>query len=124
MMVKYLLLILTAVVIGDSVTAKDTTRLKGESVMKIENQVVEASCGECQFGLAGAGCDLAIQVDGKAYFVDGTHIDDHGDAHADDGFCETVRLARVSGEIRDGRFQSESFRVLPHTADSTGSEKR
>ena len=32
------------------------------------------------------GCDLAIRIDGKSYFVEGTKIDDHGDAHANDGF--------------------------------------
>jgi hypothetical protein len=48
---------------------------------------VEAACGECRFGLPGSGCDLAVRIDGVAYFVDGTGIDDHGDAHAQDGFC-------------------------------------
>ena len=43
-------------------------------------QVVEAACGECQFKLKGDDCDLAVRIDGKAYFVDGTTIDAHGDA--------------------------------------------
>ena len=50
------------------------------------NQVVEAACGQCQFGITEkSGCDLAIRIDGKSYVVDGTNIHDHGDAHADDG---------------------------------------
>jgi len=74
------------------------------------NQVVDAACGQCQFGITGkAGCDLAVKIDGKSYFVDGTTIHDHGDAHADDGFCETIRQVEVKGEIIDGRFKAESF---------------
>ena len=77
------------------------------------NQIVDASCGQCQFGITGkAGCDLAVRIDGKSYFVDGTSIHDHGDAHADDGFCEAIRQAEVKGEIIDGRFKSDSFTLV------------
>ena len=77
------------------------------------NQVVEAACGQCQFGITGkAGCDLAVRIDGKSYFVDGTSIHDHGDAHADDGFCEAIRQANVKGEIIDGRFKAETFTII------------
>jgi hypothetical protein len=37
--------------------------------------------------LKGYACDLAVRIDGKTYFVDGTSIDSHGDAHAEDGFA-------------------------------------
>ena len=74
------------------------------------HQVVEAACGQCQFGMTDKlGCDLAVRIDGETYFVDGTKIDEHGDAHADDGFCVVIRNANVKGKIVDGRFQSESF---------------
>ena len=77
------------------------------------NQVVEAGCGQCQLGMTEkSGCDLAIRIDGKSYFVDGTSIHDHGDAHADDGFCEAIRQANVKGEIIEGRFKSESFTII------------
>jgi len=77
------------------------------------NQVVDAACGQCQFRITGkAGCDLAVRIDGKSYFVDGTSIHDHGDAHADDGFCETIRQVEVKGEIIDGRFKAESFTLV------------
>ena len=77
------------------------------------HQVVEAACGQCQFGMTEtSGCDLAVRIDGKSYFVDGTNIHEHGDAHADDGFCEVIRRADVKGEIIDGRFQSESFTLI------------
>lgn len=74
---------------------------------------VEAACGQCKFGLKGKGCSLAVRMDGKAYFVDGTNIDDHGDAHADDGFCNKVRKANVQGEVVDGRFKASYFELLP-----------
>ena len=74
---------------------------------------VEASCGQCQFKMTGKkGCDLAVRIDGKSYFVDGTAIDEHGDAHAKDGFCEAIRKAEVQGEIVDNRFKATYFKLL------------
>jgi hypothetical protein len=74
---------------------------------------VEASCGQCQFGLTEPrGCDLAVRINGKAHFVDGSHIDDHGDAHARRGMCNTVRRAAVTGEVVDNRFVAKTFRVI------------
>lgn len=78
-----------------------------------EPTVVEAACGECRFGLKGDGCDLAVRLGDRAYFVDGTHIDQHGDAHAADGFCNAIRHARVTGLVKRGRFVATSFELLP-----------
>jgi len=78
-----------------------------------KKQIVEASCGQCQFGMEGKECDLAVRIDGKSYFVDGTHIDKHGDAHAEDGFCAKVRKAEVVGEIVNNRFKVTYFKLLP-----------
>ena len=75
-------------------------------------QVVETACGECQFKLTGKGCDLAVRIEGKAYFVDGTDIDSHGDAHAKDGFCNSVRKAEVQGEVVNDRFKVTYFKLL------------
>ena len=36
---------------------------------------VEVSCGQCKFGLKEKGCDLAVRIDGKAYFVDPPNAD-------------------------------------------------
>ena len=74
--------------------------------------IVEASCGECKFGMKGKSCDLAVRIDGKSYFVDGTKIDEHGDAHAEDGFCKAIRKASVTGEIKGNRFISTSFTLI------------
>jgi hypothetical protein len=76
-------------------------------------QIVEASCGQCQFKMEGKSCDLAVRIDGKSYFVEGTNIDSHGDAHADDGFCSSIRKAEVIGEIKDNKFVVTRFKLLP-----------
>jgi len=76
-------------------------------------QIVEVSCGECQFGMKGKSCDLAIRINGKSYFADGAKIDDYGDAHAKNGFCETIRKAEVTGTIVNERFKVVTFVLLP-----------
>ena len=30
-------------------------------------QIVEASCGQCQFGMKEKGCDLAVRIEGKSF---------------------------------------------------------
>ena len=77
-----------------------------------EIRIVDISCGECNFGLKGKSCDLAIRIKGKAYFVDGTNINDHGDSHAQDGFCNAVRKAEVQGELVDNRFKVSYFKLI------------
>ncbi len=102
-----------------SKTTPDTNKAVSNANM-VSNQTVEASCGQCQFELEGGGCDLAIRIDGKSYYVDGANLDDHGDAHAKDGLCNCIRQAKVTGEVKDGRFVASSFEVLP--ADKPSSD--
>ncbi len=73
----------------------------------------KTACGKCKFGMTGHTCELAVKIDGKTYYVDNASIDDFGDAHANDGFCNAVRQARVQGEIVDGRFKARYFELLP-----------
>ncbi len=80
-----------------------------------EPTVVQAACGECLFGLKGKGCDLAVRIDGQAYYVDGVNMDSLGDAHAADGMCQVIRKAKVTGEVRRGRFVATHFELLPET---------
>ncbi len=79
-----------------------------------KKQLVELSCGQCQFNLKSQdGCDLAVRLDDKAYFVDGANIDDFGDAHdKETGFCEVIRKAEVSGELEDNRFKVIYVKLL------------
>ncbi|MGK2861689.1 MAG: DUF6370 family protein [Chitinophagaceae bacterium] len=74
--------------------------------------IVEAACGQCRLGLDGKSCDLAVRFNDKSYFVDGTGIDDHGNAHAGDGFCEAINKAEVQGEIAGQRFVVSYFKLL------------
>ena len=99
--------IFTAGVFGQKT---DTKVMKPDPNKKI--MVVEAACGECQFKMKGDDCELAVRVDGKTYFVDGTGIDDHGNAHAKDGFCNAVRKAEVQGELVNNRFKVTYFKLL------------
>ena len=110
---KYILsiILVTALAISSSAQIKTAKVSKPDPNKKI--QVVEASCGECQFGMEGTSCDLAVKIDGKSYFVDGTAIDEHGDAHAKDGFCKAVRKAEVQGEIVNNRFKATYIKQLP-----------
>lgn len=80
--------------------------------VELVDQTVELACGQCQFKLPGSRCDLAIRVEGRACFVDGSSIDDHGDAHAEDGLCNAIRKAKVSGTICDGRFKAAKIEVV------------
>ena len=99
-----------------TINAQETSGKDKQSEAKKEKpktQIVEASCGQCQFGMTEPkGCDLAVRIDGKPYFVDGTSIDQHGDAHAHDGFCNSIRKAEVSGEVVNNRFKASSFVLI------------
>lgn len=79
-----------------------------------KTRIVEASCGECNFGMKHTGCALAVKIDGKPYLVTGTPgLDSFGDAHAATGMCTVVRKAEVAGEIKDGKFAATTFKLLP-----------
>lgn len=81
--------------------------------IRVKRQLAEASCGQCNFKMQGKGCALAVKIDGYAFFADGIHIDDFGDAHAKDGFCEAIRKAEIKGKIVNGRFKATYFKLLP-----------
>lgn len=84
-----------------------------------KTMVVETACGECQFKMTGKTCDLAVRIDGKSYFVDGTTIDEHGDAHAKEGFCNAIRKADVQGSIVNDKFKVTYFKLhLPEAGPS------
>ncbi|RYD90463.1 MAG: hypothetical protein EOP50_15930, partial [Sphingobacteriales bacterium] len=60
-----------------TVSAQTTTTVA--AVPAVEKKIVEASCGKCKFGMAGDDCALAVRINNKAYYVDGSDIDQHGD---------------------------------------------
>jgi hypothetical protein len=79
----------------------------------LEPTVVEAACGECLFGMPGKGCDLAVRIGGRSYYVDGIDMDSLGDAHGQEGLCKVVRKAKITGQFRGHRLAATSFELLP-----------
>ena len=98
--------------------SKQTTTPEPDTTQKL--LVAEAACGQCKLGLKGKGCTLAVRLNGQAYFVDGTDIDSHGDAHAKDGFCNKIRKAKVQGAIVNNRFKATYFQLLPEALKKEG----
>ena len=79
---------------------------------KLEGFVI-ASCGMCNFGYKkNRGCSLTIKIGDSIYPVKGTNIQDHGNAHSKEGFCSAIRVAYVSGEVKNDNFHSESFTLI------------
>lgn len=88
----------------------------GAAIIEVADHLAEIACGQCLFELKGTGCDLAVRLDGKTYFVDGAHIDDFGDAHAKDGLCNIIRKARVTGKVQNGRFIATKIEPVENAA--------
>ena len=40
------------------------------------------------------------------------NIDDFGDAHAEDGFCNSIRKAKVKGHVEESIFVVSTFELL------------
>ena len=108
-----LMIVLLAGCQSQSVVEDDGQQREPANNIPAFGQVIDASCGQCQFDMEGEGCTLAVRIDGKTYYVEGSTIDDHGDAHGEDGLCNCVRKARVEGEVIDGKFVATVFEVLP-----------
>ena len=106
----FILLPLNLFFLASSAQTKQPNTMQVDSTKKI--LVVKTACGQCKLGLPGKSCDLAVRINGKSYFVDGTDIDSHGDAHAEDGFCNSVRKAEVQGEIIDDRYKVTYFKLV------------
>ena len=120
---RYLLLVLTfslgTIYAGCgscNISNKKAEKPLGDFVTNINDDgtvtgLVLASCGMCNFGMRNRKCSLAIQINERAFNVKGSKIDDHGDSHAIDGFCNAVRVAKVSGKIDKSTFIADSFEL-------------
>jgi hypothetical protein len=111
--VKVLMVFLISVISVNVFGQTTDSSVISKSDLGKETYTVKASCGKCKFGMTGKTCDLAIKFKGRSYYVEGAAIDDFGDAHADDGFCQAVREARVQGEVVNGKFVATYFELLP-----------
>ena len=118
---KVLMTILGLVLFSFSSIAQNNIDPADADATKME--VLEVSCGQCNYGMNDAkGCDLAVKIDGKAYWVDGKTIHDLGDHHAAGGLCTTTRKAEVIGAVNDGRFKASYMKLLPQEKAKTGHE--
>ena len=72
-----------------------------------------ASCGMCNFDYKGSkGCSLTIKIGDTIYPVQGTDIHKHGDPHSEEGMCSAIRVAYISGKIKDNKLYSDSFTLI------------
>ena len=88
--------------------------IKKSSEPVVETYSAKAGCATCVFHMKGVeGCKLAVEIEGRHYLVQGSDIDDHGNAHAPDGLCNIARRAKVKGRILDNRLVADEFRLPP-----------
>ena len=79
---------------------------------KIEGFAI-ASCGMCNFGYKESkGCSLTIKIGDTVYPVEGTSIHKHGDPHSEEGMCSAIRVAYISGKIKDNKLYSDFFTLI------------
>ena len=78
---------------------------------KIEGFVI-TSCNKCNFGkVKNKTCSLGIKIDNKIYEVK-NYFNNHNTAHDDDGICNALRIAYVSGAIIGDKFYSDEFTMI------------
>ena len=109
---KKLLFGLITLLLFTAANAQDTTNKKLVFNPKSPVYEVAASCGTCMFKMKGKECLLAVKFKGKNYFVDGTGIEDHGDAHDKEGFCNAIKKANVQGSVVGDRFLVTYFELI------------
>ena len=79
---------------------------------KIEGFVI-ASCGMCNFDYKRSkGCSLTIKIEDTIYPVKGTNSEKYGCDHSGEGLCSTIRIAYVSGEVKNNKIYSNSFTLI------------
>ena len=70
---------------------------------RVEGNVL-VSCGMCNFMNGDNDCALAVKIGSKVLKVRGVGIDDHGDSHASDGYCNVIKKKYVEGIVRKNLF--------------------
>ena len=70
---------------------------------------VLVSCGMCNFMTEDNDCSLAIKVGANTYKVNGVGIDEHGDSHAKDGYCNVIKKVYVEGRVRGKTFKANKM---------------
>lgn len=94
------------------------------ATVEVNDEVIEVACGTCQLNMEGSGCEAAVRIDGKTYFMDGAPAELAETEHDADGICMCVREAKVTGKVVDGRFKAEKFELQPQkTADTPANDQ-
>ena len=70
---------------------------------RVEGNVL-VSCGMCNFMNGDNDCAVAIKIGSKVLKVRGVGIDDHGDSHDSDGYCNVIKKTYVEGIVRNNTF--------------------
>ena len=58
----------------------------------------------CNFLTNDNDCSLAVKIGSKVLKVRGVGIDDHGNSHASDGYCNVIKKKYVEGIVRNNLF--------------------
>jgi len=74
----------------------------------IEGNVL-ISCGMCNFMNGDRDCALAIKVGSDVLSVRDVGIDDHGDSHARDGYCNVIKKVYVEGRVKGKSFKADKM---------------
>ena len=74
----------------------------------IEGNVL-ISCGMCNFMNGDNDCALTIKVGQNVLSLKDVGIDDHGDSHAKDGYCNVIKKVYVEGRVRGKTFKANKM---------------
>ena len=72
---------------------------------------VLAYCNNCTDNQYSSSCKMMVQINGKSYNVSGYYVD-KGYAKGKDNACENIRIAHVTGRIKDDKFISDQFTLM------------
>ena len=96
---------------GSSRAHKEEKKGLVESIPRnnyIEGNVL-ISCGMCNFMNGDNDCALAIKVGRNVLSLKDVGIDDHGDSHAKDGYCNVIKKVYVEGKVRGKTFKANKL---------------
>ena len=74
--------------------------------MKVDGNVL-ISCGMCNFFTEDKICSVSVKIGKDVFKVHGVNIDDHGNSHAVDGYCNVIKRAYVNGELKNNKLHAE-----------------
>jgi len=88
----------------------------GQKTLKEKTEInlvkAEAACGICMLNMQGEECELAVKIKDSKYYVIGTGIDDHGNAHSKKGFCNAIRKAEIQGKVINNKYHITYFELV------------